>query len=57
MNPDKAEAVDAAVERRAWTMGEVLATLALDFGGARSYLSAAGVTPAQVDAIRAKLLG
>ena len=57
LNPDKAEAVDAAVERRAWTMGQVLATLALVFGGTRSYLSAAGVTPAQLDAIRAELLG
>ncbi len=57
LNPDKVEAVDAAVERRSWTMGEVLTTLRLAFGGARAYLSTAGVAPAQVDAIRAKLLG
>lgn len=49
--------VDAAVERRAWTIGEVLTTLRLAFGGARAYLGTAGVGTAQVDAIRAKLLG
>jgi len=56
LNPHKAADVDAAVERRAWTMGEVLTTLRLTFGGARAYLGAAGVTPAHIDAIRAKLL-
>ena len=57
LNPDKAEAVDGAVEGRSWTMGEVLTTLRLAFGGARAYLGTAGVGTAQVDAIRAKLLG
>jgi protein tyrosine/serine phosphatase len=56
LNPDKAGDVDAAVERRAWTMGEVLTALRRDFGGARAYLVAAGVAPEQIDAIRAKLL-
>lgn len=57
LNPDKAESIDAAVDRRARTMEEVLTTLRLAFGGARPYLAAAGVTPAQLDALRAKLLG
>ena len=57
LNPDKAADVDAAVERRAWTMGVVLTTLGLAFGGARGYLVTAGVPPQQVDAIRAKLVG
>jgi protein-tyrosine phosphatase len=56
LNPDKAADVDAAVERRAWTMGEVLTTLRLAFGGAAAYLENAGVTQRQIDAIRAKLL-
>jgi protein-tyrosine phosphatase len=56
LNPDKASEVDAAVERRAWTMGEVLTTLRLAFGGARGYLATAGVTPAEIGAIRTKLL-
>ena len=55
-NPDKAAEIDAAIERRAWTMGEVLTTLRLAFGGAGKYLQTAGVSAAQVDAIRAKLL-
>jgi protein tyrosine/serine phosphatase len=55
-NPDKAAEIDAAIERRAWTMGEVLVTLRLAFGGAGTYLQTAGVSAAQVDAIRAKLL-
>ena len=56
IEPDKAAEIDAAIERRAWTMGELLATLRLVFGGAGAYLGTAGVTPAQLDAIRAKLL-
>ena len=55
-HPDEAALVDAAVERRAWTMGEVLTTLRLAFGGADQYLRAAGISAAQIDAIRAKLL-
>jgi protein-tyrosine phosphatase len=55
-NPDKVEAIDAAIERRAWTMGEVLSTLRLAFGGASAYLASAGASAAQVDAIRAKLV-
>ena len=54
--PDKAADVDAAIERRAWTMGEVLTTLRLAFGGAGAYLGTAGVAAGQVDAIRAKVL-
>ena len=56
LHPDKADAVEAAVERRAWTMGEVLTTLRLAFGGAPAYLGTAGVAAEQLDAIRAKLL-
>jgi protein tyrosine/serine phosphatase len=54
--PDKAADIDAAIERRAWTMGEVLTTLRLAFGGAGAYLGTAGVAAGQVDAIRAKVL-
>jgi len=57
LNPDKAADVDGAIERRAWTMGEVLMTLRLAFGGSAAYLRSAGVEGAQVDAIRAKLVG
>ena len=56
LNPDRAADVDAGIERRAWTMGEVLTTLRLAFGGAAKYLGRAGVTQAEIDAIRAKLL-
>ena len=55
-NLDRAADVDAAIERRAWTMGEVLTTLRLAFGGADQYLQTAGVSAAQIDAVRAKLL-
>jgi len=55
-HPDTAAEVDAAIERRAWTMGEVLTTLRLAFGGAEQYLQGAGISAAQIDAIRAKLL-
>ena len=56
LNPDRAADVDAGVERRAFTMGDVLATLRREFGGAAAYLRAAGVTGDEIDAIRAKLL-
>jgi protein tyrosine/serine phosphatase len=55
-NPDKTAEVDAAIERRSWTMSEVLTTLRLAFGGAGEYLRGAGATAAEIDAIRAKLL-
>jgi len=54
-NPDRAADVDAGIERRAWTMGEVLTTLRLSFGGSAAYLNTAGITPAEIEAIRAKL--
>lgn len=57
LHPDKAADIDAAVEQRAWTMGEVLTTLRLAFGGARAYLATAGVPAEHVDVIRAKLVG
>lgn len=56
LNPERAPDVDAAVERRARTMGDVLTTLRLAFGGARPYLATSGVAPGQIDAIRTKLL-
>jgi protein tyrosine/serine phosphatase len=55
-NPDRAADVDAGIERRAWTMGEVLTTLRLAFGGAAAYLTSAGVAGSEIAAIRAKLL-
>jgi protein-tyrosine phosphatase len=55
-NPDRAADVDAGVERRAFTMGEVLTTLRSAFGGAAAYVRSAGVTQAELDTIRAKLL-
>lgn len=55
-NPDQATELDAAVGRRAETMAELLRTLRDAFGGARAYLTAAGVAPEHIDAIRAKLL-
>jgi protein tyrosine/serine phosphatase len=55
-NPDRTAEVDAAIERRSWTMGEVLTALRLAFGGAGEYLRGAGATAAEIDAIRAKLL-
>ena len=57
LHPDQAGTVDAAIEQRAWTMREVLTTLRLAFGGARSFLGTAGVSSDQIDLIRAKLLG
>jgi len=54
-NPDRAADVDAGIERRAWTMGEVLTTLRLSFGGSAAYLKTAGITPVEIEAIRAKL--
>lgn len=57
VNPDTASDIDAAIERRASTMSEVLTTLQLAFGGAAAYLRAAGVSAAEIDAIRAKLVG
>ena len=56
LNPDAVADIDAAIERRAWTMQEVLTTLRLAFGGAGAYLGTAGVSARQIDAIRAKLL-
>lgn len=56
LDPDRAADIDAAIERRGWTMGEVLTTLRLAFGGAGRYLESAGVDGGQVDALRAKLL-
>lgn len=55
-NPDRAAEIDAGIERREWTMREVLTTLRLSFGGAPAYLREAGVTQAEIDAIRAKLV-
>ncbi|HEX6062349.1 MAG TPA: tyrosine-protein phosphatase [Candidatus Limnocylindria bacterium] len=54
-NPGQAADVDAGIERRARTMGEVLTTWRLSFGGAAAYLNAAGVTDDELDAIRTKL--
>lgn len=54
-NPDKVTDVDAGIERRAWTMGEVLTTWRLSFGGAAAYLNTAGITADEIEAIRAKL--
>jgi len=54
-NPDRSDAVDEGVAKRGWVMEEVLTTLRLAFGGAAAYLRLAGVTPADIDAIRAKL--
>jgi protein-tyrosine phosphatase len=56
VNPDRAGAVDEGVAKRAWVMEEVLTTLRLAFGGTEAYLRMAGVTQAEMDAIRAKLL-
>ena len=56
-NPDRAAAVDEGIAKRAWVMGQVLVTLRDAFGGGAAYLRLAGVRPAQLDAIRAKLLG
>jgi protein-tyrosine phosphatase len=55
-NPDRAAEVDEGVAKRAWVMGEVLATLRTSFGGAAAYLGLAGVRPGQIAAIRAKLV-
>lgn len=55
-NPDRADAVDDGVVRRAWVMREVLLSLRDDFGGAPAYLAVAGVAGAQLDTLRAKLL-
>jgi protein tyrosine/serine phosphatase len=57
LHPDSVADMDAAIERRAWTMGEVLTTLRLAFGGAETYLGTAGVAAVQLGSIRAKLLG
>ena len=57
LHPDQTEIIETAIEQRAWTMREVLTTLRLAFGGARSYLGIAGVASGQVDRIQAKLLG
>jgi protein-tyrosine phosphatase len=54
-NPDRAGAVDEGVSKRGWVMEEVLTTLRLAFGGAAAYLRNAGVTQAELAAIRAKL--
>jgi hypothetical protein len=55
-NPDRAAEVDEGVAKRAWVMGQVLATLRDAFGGGAEYLRSAGVRAEQLDAIRAKLL-
>jgi len=54
-NPDRAAEVDAGITKRAWVMGETLRALRDAFGGAKAYLELAGVQPAHLDAIRAKL--
>ena len=54
-NPDRAADVDEGIAKRAWVMGQVLATLRDAFGGAAAYLRLAGVPSGQLDAIRAKL--
>jgi protein-tyrosine phosphatase len=54
-HPDQIADVDAGIERRAWTMEQVLTTLRLSFGGAAAYLGSAGVRADQIEAIRAKL--
>jgi protein-tyrosine phosphatase len=54
-NPDRAADVDEGIAKRAWVMGQVLATLREAFGGGVAYLLLAGVRPAQLDAIRTKL--
>jgi protein-tyrosine phosphatase len=54
-NPDRAGAVDEGVAKRGWVMEEVLTTLRLAFGGAAAYLRSAGVTEAELGAIREKL--
>jgi hypothetical protein len=55
-NPDRAAEVDEAIAKRAWVMGQVLATLRDAFGGGAAYLRSAGVRPEQLDAIRATLV-
>ena len=54
-NADRAADVDAGIAKRAWVMGETLRALRETFGGAAAYLERAGVQPAQLNAIRAKL--
>ncbi|MEK7864134.1 MAG: tyrosine-protein phosphatase [Chloroflexota bacterium] len=56
-NPDRAAAVDEGIARRAWVMGETLATLRGAFGGPGAYLALAGVEPRVIEAIRGKVVG
>jgi hypothetical protein len=55
LHPDQAADVDAGIERRAWTMEQILTTLRLAFGSSAAYLKTAGVTADEIEAIRTKL--
>jgi protein tyrosine/serine phosphatase len=55
--PELRAEIFAAIERRAWTMEQVLATIRTDHGDGAGYLRSAGVAPEDVDLLRAKLVG
>ena len=55
LHPDQTADVDAGIERRAWTMEQILTTLRLAFGSSAAYLKTAGVTADEIEAIRTKL--
>jgi protein-tyrosine phosphatase len=54
-NPDRAARVDEGIAKRAWVMDETLAAFRDPFGGAAAYLASAGVGPAVIAAIAAKV--
>jgi hypothetical protein len=54
--PELRAEIFAAIERRAWTMEQVLATLRADHGDGAGYLRAAGVPHEDIELLRAKLV-
>ncbi len=55
-NPDRAAAIDEGIAKRAWVMGETLATLRESFGGSAAYLRLARASTEHLARIRVKLV-
>ena len=55
-HPEVQGEIAEAIERRGWTMRQVLATIRSDHGDGAGYLRSAGVTPQDIELLKAKLV-
>lgn len=54
--PEYKDEIAEAIDRRTWTMEQVLATIHANYGGGAGYLRSAGVSEGDIELLRAKLV-